>query len=241
MRIAVAGGTGTIGRAVVRELEARGHDVAALSRSGPVRVDLRDGSGLPEALAGCDVVVDAANGPPNKHAAGTLVEGTRRLLEAEGGAHHVLVSIVGCDRTPTAYYRVKMNQEALVEGAGDWSIVRATQLHDLLDLAFASVARYGVVPAPRGRLQPVDVGTVARAIADVAVGPPLRGRLNVGGPEVDDIRAFARAWRRQRRRRAPVVPLPLTPGVSRALRAGGLTDPAADRRGDVTFAEWLAR
>src|SRR4051794_20164395 len=62
MRIAVIGGTGTLGRAVVRALG--GHDVIVLGRSTTPAIDLRDGAGLDEALQGVDVVVDASNGPP---------------------------------------------------------------------------------------------------------------------------------------------------------------------------------
>jgi uncharacterized protein YbjT (DUF2867 family) len=55
-------------------------------------------------------VVDASNDASAKHAAQTLVEGSRRLLAAElavGVRHHVCVSIVGCDQVPSGYFRVK--------------------------------------------------------------------------------------------------------------------------------------
>jgi nucleoside-diphosphate-sugar epimerase len=46
MRIAVAGGTGTLGRGVAGELRSRGHEVRVLSRrSGRYRVDLATGAG----------------------------------------------------------------------------------------------------------------------------------------------------------------------------------------------------
>src|SRR5437660_11413496 len=55
-------GTGTLGRRVAAELEARGNQVRPLSRHAPeYRVDLATGDGLGPALAGCDVVVDASN------------------------------------------------------------------------------------------------------------------------------------------------------------------------------------
>jgi uncharacterized protein YbjT (DUF2867 family) len=139
---------------------------------------------------------------------------------------------------------------AVVGGTGDigsavvrpdgWSIVRATQLHGLLDRVFSKAARYGLLPAPRGTLQPVDRRTIARVVAQVAAGEPLRDRLDVAGPELDDIGAFAYTWRRYRGSRAPIVRVPLKPSVGRALRSGALTDRAAAQPGALTFDEWLA-
>ena len=94
MRIAIAGGTGTLGSLVAGELSRRGHDVRVLSRHAPeYRVDLGTGDGLGRGLAGCDVVVDASNNS-SKRAAQILVEGSRRLLavgHAAGVGHHVCV------------------------------------------------------------------------------------------------------------------------------------------------------
>ncbi|MGP8297953.1 short chain dehydrogenase [Streptomyces inhibens] len=42
MKIIVIGATGTLGSAVVRQLEDRGHQVVRAARRGPVRVDLED-------------------------------------------------------------------------------------------------------------------------------------------------------------------------------------------------------
>ncbi|WP_433186508.1 SDR family oxidoreductase [Actinoallomurus sp. CA-150999] len=242
MRIAVAGGTGTLGRHLVEELRSRGHDVRVLSRSAEkYRVDLTTGEGLDEALAGCEVVVDAANA--SKRAADTLVEGSRRLLAAEeiaGVGHHVCVSIVGCDRVPMGYFQVKAEQERVVEeGRVPWTIVRATQFHELVDATFASAARWRVLPVPRGRLQSIAVAEVARAVADAAEGAPYRRRVDVTGPEVAGIRDLARTWRSVTGRRVLPLPLPLPGGIGRALRGGALTAERPDVRGTTRFASWL--
>jgi uncharacterized protein YbjT (DUF2867 family) len=243
MRIAVVGGTGTLGRAVVQALD--GHDVLALGRSTSPRIDLRDGSGLDEALAGVDVVVDASNGPASGRAADVLVEGTRRLLAAgqrAGVRHHVGVSIVGCERVRNAYYDVKAEQERLVEAAPvPWSIVRSTQFHDLLAWGFGKTGRYGVLPAPRGVLQPVDLEAVARLVAQTATAEPLRARVEIAGPEVTPLADLARAFKRARRSHAVVVRVPFPGATGRGLREGRLTSPHAAHRGELTFAQWLAR
>jgi len=244
MRIAIAGGTGTLGRPVAEELSRRGHEVRVLSRHAPeYQVDLTTGAGLAAALDGCQVVVDASNGPP-RDAAATLKAGNRRLLDAgreAGVQHHVCVSIVGCDRLPVKYYQVKTEQEDVVaRGPVPWTIVRATQFHELVATLFGGVARYGVLPALRGVLQPVAAAEAARAVADVAIGEPRRGRVEVAGPEVVPIAELASTWRRTAGRRALLVPVPVPGRVGRALRDGWLTAARPDVRGSITFARWAS-
>lgn len=254
MNIAVTGGTGTVGAPTVAELARRGHAVRALSRTAPAAlpagvthhaIDLETGAGLAEALAGVEVVVDASNGMPNDNAAAVLVDGTRRLLAAERAAgvrHHVVVSIVGIDGVPLSYYRAKVAQEREVEQGGvPWSIVRATQFHDLFGMLFEATSRFRVLPGIRAVVQPVDVADVAFALADVAEGEPTLRREDVAGPEVVQLHDLARAWKRCTGRRALVLRGPLPGGLGRALRRGVLTDPDADRRGTRTFAAWLER
>ena len=199
MRVAIAGGTGTLGSHVAAELRLRGHEVRVLSRSAPdYPVDLLTGVGLGSALEGCDVVVDASNNAGRK-AAAVLVEGTRRLLAAEqaaGVSHHVCVSIVGCDQLPVGYYAVKTGQEHLVErGPVPWTIVRATQFHEYVANVFGAAARWRALPAPRALLQPVACAEVAGYVADVAEQPARRAGTTVAGPEVTELRTLARTWR----------------------------------------------
>jgi len=68
MNVLVTGGTGYLGRAVVRALAARGHDVVVFARSAsrsglPGRLvdgDIRDRDALDRAAAGCDAMCHAA-------------------------------------------------------------------------------------------------------------------------------------------------------------------------------------
>ena len=244
MRIAIAGGTGTLGSLVAAELTERGHDVRVLSRNAPeYRVDLTTGAGLARALEGCDVVVDASNNS-SRHAAEILVEGSRRLLAAEraaGVGHHVCVSIVGCEQVPMSYFRVKAQQERVTEeGPMPWSIVRATQFHELALATLAAASRWGVLPVPRARLQTVACAEVARLVGDVAGDAPRKDRVEIAGPEMTDARDVARTWRSVTRRRVALVPVPVPGKLGRALRAGVLTAARPDVRGTVTFADWLA-
>jgi uncharacterized protein YbjT (DUF2867 family) len=239
-----------LGRAVADELRNRGETVRVLSRhSADYRVDLTTGEGLEAALAGCTAVVDTSNNPNAKKARELLVDGTRRLTaaaKAAGVQHYVAVSILGCERVPVGYYRIKVEQEAAVSRSQvPWTIVRATQFHGYVADAFAMTAKAGVVPILKVPLQTVAVSDVARVIADSLAAGPRGDTVAVAGPEVTDARALARTWKSARHSRALPLPVPLPGKIGRALREGALTAAAASSPGDVvrgtvTFDQWLA-
>jgi uncharacterized protein YbjT (DUF2867 family) len=246
--VAIVGGTGTIGAPVATALLARDATVRVLSRNAanvPTgaehrRVDLISGDGLAKALAGADVVVDAANS--NRKSKVTLVEGTGRLLEAGAAAgvgHHLTISIVGIEHIPSPYYRDKLLQEQAVEaGPVPWSILRATQFHQLLDLAFGHVARIGLRPTGAGRLQPMDPRVAAERLADAALAPPA-GRLpDIAGPRIATISELSHAWASARRRRRVPLRIPSIGKAGKALTAGALCAPDGDAGGEG-FEEWL--
>jgi uncharacterized protein YbjT (DUF2867 family) len=244
MRIAIVGGKGTLGGHVTAELTDRGHDVRVLSRSGEYHVDLTTGDGLADALNGCDAVVDASNASSPKRAQQVLVEGSRRLLAAEaeaGVAHHVCISIVGCDQVPMGYYKVKTDQERVVEQDGvPWTIVQATQFHELAASALAAAARFRMIPVPNMKLQTIAAAEVAAAVADVTEDAPARGRVQVAGPQIMSAAEVARTWREVTGRRALLVPVPVPGKLGRALRRGGLTASKPDVRGTISLADWLS-
>jgi uncharacterized protein YbjT (DUF2867 family) len=250
MRVAVVGGTGALGKLVVSELAGRGDEVAVLSRSAGAalpegaehrRIDLASGEGLAAGLDGVEAVVEAAN--DLKRAREVMVEGSRRLLAAEaeaGVGHHVSVSIVGCDRVPMAYYDAKVEQEGTIEsGPVPWSLLRATQFHQLLDWAFASTARFGAVPTGAAKLQPIDPAVVAARLAETVHEGPGGRLADVAGPEVRTLGELARIWRRVRGRHALPLRIPAVGRLGRALRDGGLCEPDAATEGR-DFEQWLA-
>jgi uncharacterized protein YbjT (DUF2867 family) len=248
MTVAVVGGTGTLGALVVAELARRGESVRVLSRTPRAvpagaehrRVDLTTGEGLAEALAGVGAVVDAANS--QRGAKRTLVEGTKRLVDAGAAAgvgHHLAISIVGIDRVPVSYYKVKLEQEAAIEaGPLPWTILRATQFHQLLDGWFAGAARFGVRPTGAFKLQPIDPSFVATRLADAALAAPA-GRLpDLAGPKVETFGTLAAAWARARGRRRLPLPLPAWGKIGKGLAAGALCVPGVPGPGE-NFEEWL--
>ncbi|HEY0276914.1 MAG TPA: NAD(P)H-binding protein [Solirubrobacterales bacterium] len=248
--VAVVGGTGTVGSLIVAALLARGATVRVLSRNAtdvPAgaehrRVDVISGDGLAEALAGADAVVDAANS--NRRSKVTLVDGTGRLLEAGAAAgvdHHLTISIVGIDRVPSSYYRDKLAQERAVEsGPVSWTILRATQFHQLLDRVFGYAARFGLRPTGAAKVQPIDPRIAAGRLADAALSPAA-GRLpDVAGPRIETISELSRAWASARGHRRAPLRVPSLGKAGKALAAGGLCAPDAAAGGE-TFEEWLRR
>jgi uncharacterized protein YbjT (DUF2867 family) len=251
MRVAVIGGTGGLGSLVVAELVARGDAVRAVSRTAPAagtlpagvehaRADLASGDGVAAALDGVEAVVDASN--ERRRARDVLVDGTLRLVAAGADAgvrHHVAISIVGCDRVPNAYYDAKVAQEqALASGSVPWSVLRATQFHTLLAEVFAAAARRRLLPTGPIPLQPIDTPVVARRLADVVHAGPGGRVADLAGPRVETLSELARAWRGHASGRLLPLPIPPLGKGFRAMRAGGLTEPAA-AGGGPTFAQWL--
>lgn len=243
-RILVTGGTGTLGRPVVEGLRRTGARVRSLSRHpregdpDSFAVDLRRGTGLDRALEGVDTVVHCASSP-----AGGDLRAAARLIRAarEAGAGHlVYISIVGVDRIPLGYYRDKYTVERALAASGlGWTVLRATQFHDLVAAVCAGAARLPAVPVPRMAVQPVAVREVASRLVLLARGEP-RGRVpDMGGPAVESFAGLMDAYLRHRglsRRTVAVHP----PGrVFAALRRGENLVPER-AVGTVSFADHLA-
>ncbi|MGY1751575.1 SDR family oxidoreductase [Blastococcus sp. SYSU D01042] len=243
MRIAVAGGTGTVGRHVVDVAGERGHEVLVLARSSGV--DLVEGAGLDAVLEGVDAVVDVSSvSTQSKEESVRFFRAvSTHLLAAEaraGVGHHVALSIVGSDRTPLGYYAGKVVQEELVTtGPVPWTLLRTTQFHEFAGQLHAQL-RFGPFhPVPVMRSQPVAAREVGeRLVALVEAGPS--GRVpDLVGPEVLRMTGMVRGYARASGRGGLVVPVRLPGAVGKAFRDGTLTaGPGADR-GVQTFDRWL--
>src|SRR5436305_11688855 len=188
MKIVVIGGTGLIGSKLINKLREQGHEaVAAAPNTG---VNTLTGDGLTEALQGASVVVDVSNSPDWEDAAVLkfFETSTRNLLSYEAAAkvgHHVALSVVGTDRlSESGYFRAKIAQEKLIKaGSIPYSIVQATQFFEFLKrLADISMVGDKVQLAPV-LFQPMAADAVASGVARVAVGQPINGTLEIGGPE----------------------------------------------------------
>jgi len=243
MRIAIAGGSGTVGRRVVEAAREGGHEVVLLTRGSGV--DVRDAHAVRVALEGADAVVDVLN-------VGTLhadrateffVATTTALLDAgkaAGVAHHVALSIVGVDRAPHGYYAAKLAQERLVESGGvPWSIQRATQFHDFARQMYDG-ARLGPLHlAPRARVQPVEVSEVARRLVEVVEGGPQGHVADLAGPCEESLARMVRDYARAQGATGWIPEISLPGSLGRAQRDGSLLPGPGAVLGSRTFDGWL--
>jgi uncharacterized protein YbjT (DUF2867 family) len=239
--ILVTGGTGSLGRPTVEALRAAGHQLRILSRRpGPdhLRGDLTTGDGIPAALEGVTTVLHLATS--RGHAD---VQQTKNLLEhakAAGVGHLVFSSIAGVDRIPLAYYRDKVIIENLIaESSVPFTILRATQFHDLIDEMLTAQRFLPALLAPAIPLQPVSVEEVADRLTELAAGPPSGRVADLGGPERITVPELARAWRLAKHSRRPVLPIRV-PGKTFRAFATGAALPEALQSTHGTFHDYLA-
>ncbi|MGW1770717.1 SDR family oxidoreductase [Streptomyces sp. NPDC002104] len=248
--IMVTGATGMLGREVLERVRRTGRPVRALTRRTALPEDpgvdwctgdLTTGAGLDAALAGVVTVIHCAS--DIRHHKNDL-PGLRHLVEAgkRAGVEHVVnISIVGVDRIPYPYYRVKLEGERLLAGSGiGWTTLRATQFPGLLDLALGALSKLPVVLVPSGTdCQPVDAGEVADRLVELALGAPAGRVPDVAGPAVHPAGRLARDWLRAAGKRRAVLPVRIPGKVGAAWRAGHLTAPA-NAVGVRTWEQYLA-
>jgi len=243
MRIAVAGGTGVVGRHTVAAAQAAGHDVVVLSRSAGV--DVVTGDGLDEALQGADAVIDVTN--TTTLSAATAIEffetATRRLLAAEesvGVGHHVALSIVGIDGIDASYYAGKLAQErAVAAGPVPFTIARAAQFHEFAGQLLSGM-RGPVAVVPTMRMRPVAAREVGAHLVRVAEAGASGRARDLVGPRDEMLADVARRQLAFDGVRRPVLGVRLPGAYWRGLASGSLRGGADAEQGDIAFDEWLS-
>src|SRR6267143_2046271 len=246
MKIVVIGGTGLIGSKLVTKLREHGHEaVAASPNSG---VNTLTGEGLAEVLKSASVVVDVSNSPSWEDAAVLkfFETSTRNLLTYEAAAgvgHHLALSVVGTDRlSESGYFRAKIAQEKLIKGSTiPYSIVHATQFFEFVKSIADAATDGDKVHLAHVLIQPMAADDVASAVGRIAVGPPVNGIVEIGGPEqfrVDEL-VRERLAALKDPREVIADPEALYTGAKVSLRT--LVPDKTARLGETCFETWLTQ
>jgi len=267
MKLALTGGTGFVGQAVLDEAARRGLRLRALARreQAPregvewIAGDLGAPAALDELLAGCDGVLHIAGVVNAVDAAGFHlgnVAGTQNVVDAArraGVARFIHTSSLAA-REPqlSDYGHSKRLAEAVVQAGGqDWTIVRPPAVYGPRDteiLQLFRAARWHFVPMPpEGRSSIIHVDDLARLLLDLpAAAPATAAQIlepddgNVGGWSHRDL-AQAIGGAVGKRVWAPHVPRAVLAGAARldALLRGAQAKLTPDRARYIAHPDWV--
>lgn len=188
-RVSIIGGSGFVGRAIVRQATQAGYKVTVACRHPErarallvegvrlVKADITTGVGLDEAVSGADVVINLVGllferGHQTFAAAHT--EGASNILSAcerAGVSRYLHMSALGADAgSPSSYARTKAAAEGTVRSSSfEWTIFRPSVIYGAGDSFFNKFKKLSalgpVLPVIAGetKFQPVWVEDVARA------------------------------------------------------------------------------
>jgi uncharacterized protein YbjT (DUF2867 family) len=246
MKIVIIGGSGLIGKKLVKNLRQRGHEVVAASPSSGVNT--LTGEGLAEALAGASVVVDVANSPSfeDKAVLEFFETSERNLLAAEAAAnvgHHVALSVVGTDRLlASGYFRAKMAQENLIKASPiPYTIVRATQFFEFVGSIAQAATDGQTVRLSTVLMQHIVSDDVSAVVAEVAVEKPLNGMIELAGPEPIRLDELVRKFLSAKGDARTVTTDASTGYFGTPVNDQSLTPGAHPRLGSTRFEDWLNR
>ncbi len=253
--ILVTGGTGMLGRLLVRELLERGREVRVLSRKPQPGVpagtpaapgeahwfvgDLHSGLGLPAALDGVTSVAHCAVG-----SRGDAQMGAQLMIAASraGNPHIVFHSATGAEAIRSNYYRDKRAMERLLEdGSLPWTVLRTTHMHEVIEAGLAHAARLPLMRvASDEKFQPVAGDEVAVRLADWCTGIiPGHHVPSLAGPQALTALELAEIWLKENRKTRKLVAMKLPGTEHEGWRIGAHLLGPERMVGDQTFVEFL--
>jgi uncharacterized protein YbjT (DUF2867 family) len=226
MRIAVTGGTGFVGGALVRRLTTAGHEAVVIGRA--TGIDITDHEALTAAFAGCAAVAHCAG--INRELGDQTyqrvhVEGTQTVVEAARAAgvrRIVLMSFLRARPDgPGAYHRSKWQAEQIVRASGlIWTVCkpgviygRGDHLLDHLSHSFHTLPVFGMVGLWHRRqlARPIALDDMARVLEAAVMGDERLAHRTVAvlGPETLSLDGLFRRVADTIGRRILFVPLPI--------------------------------
>ncbi len=244
MKLVIIGGTGLIGSKLVTRLRQDGHEVVPAAPD--TGVNTLTGKGVAQALQGASVVVDVSNSPSfeEKAVMEFFTTSTRNILEhaaAAGIRHYAALSVVGTERIPgSPYLRAKNAQESLIKAGGiPYSIVHATQFFEFIARIADEATEGTTVRLPPVLIQPMAADDVAKAVAAVAVGPPVNGTVDIAGPQQFRFDELIRQGLTARNDRRTILADPHARYFGAELGERSLIPAGEARLGEIRLEDWL--
>jgi dTDP-4-dehydrorhamnose reductase len=250
MKLAVIGSTGLVGSQLVALAESRGHVVTGISKESGI--DLVVGTGLNDALAGVETIVNVIQSPNFEQQASTeffttVAANLGRAATGAGVGRTVVLSIIGVDRVAAAdsdtgmgydgYYAAKFAQEqATREHSPKAHVVRSAQFHDIARQAIGWGRAGDMTTVPDLLIQPLAVAAMVEVLLDVASGARDGDLVEVAGPRTEQLAAMSTAFARRQGDDVRVV----AGSVGDAIRDGILLPSPDAVLVGPTFDEWLA-
>jgi len=234
-RVCIIGGSGFVGRSIVDQAIAAGHQVSVACRH-PERardllvkgvnllaVDVTDGRGMDRALRNQDVVIYLVGllfEKGRQNFAAAHVDGVARVTEAckqAGVKQYIHMSALGAgDVVESSYACTKGEAESLVRDSGlNWTIFRPSIIYGAGDNFFnqfkAMSALLPIMPVISGgsQFQPVWVEDVARAfVCSIGNKQVCAQQYDLGGPKAYSFQAMLELLMSTLERQRLLIPLP---------------------------------
>lgn len=188
MKIVVIGGSGLIGKQLVKKLSENG--IEAIAASPSLGVNSVTGLGLQEAMSGAKVIIDVTNSPVydeqgllnffGKSMTNLIAEGKQAGVE-----HLIVLSIIGTQRIQgSAYMSAKKLQEDLARQSGiDFTIIQSAQFYEFLDAIIEMAHSGGEIRLTPAQFQPLAASAVVDFLAHAALAPARNETIEIAGPE----------------------------------------------------------
>src|SRR5262249_8387786 len=139
-------------------------------------------------------------------------------------------------------FRAKMAQENLIRASSiPYSIVRATQFFEFIKAIIDFSTNDKTVCMPSALIQPMAADDVASGVAQVVVGRPGNGMIEIGGPEELKLDELARKFLAARSDSREVVTDPHAGYYGVEIAERTLTPGEDARLGKTRFDEWLTQ
>ena len=122
-----------------------------------------------------------------------------------------------------------------------YTIVRATQFFEFLGAIAEASTDGGTVRLPPARMQPIAADDVAAALADVAVGTPVNGIVELAGPEPLPMDELVRRFLSATNDARPVIADARVRYFGAALNDYSLVPGDNPRLGSTRFERWLSQ